>query len=198
MEVAASTRRERKLFCLVFLDARRCSLTEKEREREKAVGLLTGSFFPGDAKQNKIFSTRQIKKINNRKAYAYYFASISRRNTRDQCESISQSILRRDPIVTRLYLYAYIWQSPRKRKRERGILECVNDILTAPFISQRAAVRNVRNMYIRCVPTLPLVPAAPIEKGRVTTPAAVYDPVSFLAALGKARSGSLSPATMGQ
>lgn len=58
MEVAASTRRERKLFCLVFLDARRCSLTEKGREREKAVGLLTGSFFPGDAKQNKIFSTR--------------------------------------------------------------------------------------------------------------------------------------------
>lgn len=31
---------------------------EREGEREKAVGLLTRSFFPGDAKQNKIFSTR--------------------------------------------------------------------------------------------------------------------------------------------
>jgi len=73
----------------------------------------------------------------------------------------------------------------------------VNDTLAAPFISQRVA-RARCETYSEYVHTVSRhCRSVPVEKGRVTTDA-VYDLVSLLAALGKARSGSLSPATMGQ
>lgn len=104
------------------------------------------------------------------------------RSQRDQRESIPQSISR---------LHCNAAASLRAQQH----LD-VNDTLAAPFISQRVARARCETFGI-CTYGVPTLLVLAVEKGRVTTDA-VYDLVSLLAALGKARSGSLSPATMGQ